>query len=217
MDVAHLEVRQGSLSTVYENVVKPGFDFLFALVALVLLSPIFLMILLTLTIANSGHPFFIQERPGKNGKIFRIIKFKTMTNKKDAEGQLLPDYRRLTLIGKAVRKTSLDEIPQLINVLKGDMSLVGPRPLLPEYLPLYNDFQKQRHLVKPGITGWAQVNGRNALSWDEKFRYDVEYVSRISLQLDLRIIFTTLEKIVKRHGVNANNYMTMEAFKGNAA
>lgn len=217
MDVAHLEVRQGSLSTVYENVVKPGFDFLFALVALVLLSPIFLMILLTLTIANSGHPFFIQERPGKNGKIFRIIKFKTMTNKKDAEGKLLPDYRRLTLIGKAVRKTSLDEIPQLINVLKGDMSLVGPRPLLPEYLPLYNDFQKQRHLVKPGITGWAQVNGRNALSWDEKFRYDVEYVSRISLQLDLRIIFTTLEKIVKRHGVNANNYMTMEAFKGNAA
>ena len=138
-----------------------------------------------------------------------------MTDKKDETGQLLPDYRRLTLIGKVVRKTSLDEIPQLINVLKGDMSLVGPRPLLPEYLPLYNEQQKRRHHVKPGITGWAQVNGRNALSWQEKFKYDVEYVDNVSFALDIKIIRITIEKVLKRHGVNANNYFTMEPFKGN--
>lgn len=138
-----------------------------------------------------------------------------MNDKKDDFGKLLPDYQRLTLFGKIVRKTSLDEIPQLINVLKGDMSLVGPRPLLPEYLPLYNDFQRRRHEVKPGITGWAQVNGRNALSWDEKFAFDIEYVNNISASMDAKILWITIHKVLKRHGVNANNYMTMTAFKGN--
>lgn len=138
-----------------------------------------------------------------------------MNDKKDINGNLLPDYRRLTWFGKVVRKTSLDEIPQLLNVVKGDMSLVGPRPLLPEYLPLYDSFQKQRHNVKPGITGWAQVNGRNALSWDEKFKYDVEYVTKVSFAMDVKIIKTTIDKVIRRHGVNANNYLAMEPFKGN--
>ena len=159
--------------------------------------------------------FFIQKRPGKNGKIFNIIKFKTMNDKRAKNGKLLSDYERLTPVGKAFRKTSLDEIPQLINVLKGDMSLIGPRPLLPEYLELYNDDQKRRHHVKPGITGWAQVNGRNALSWNEKFSYDIEYVENVSPSLDAKIVMVTLQKVLKKHGVNANNYMTMESFKGN--
>lgn len=187
-----------------------------ASVTLLLLSPVMLVMALMLAANNRGTPFFVQNRPGKNGKIFSIIKFKTMNNKKDAQGVLLPDYRRLTFMGKIVRKTSLDELPQLINVVKGDMSLVGPRPLLPEYLELYNEEQQKRHDVKPGITGWAQVNGRNALSWEEKFTYDVEYVERVSPRLDAKIILTTVEKVVRRHGVNANNYVTMEAFKGNA-
>ena len=186
-----------------------------ASVALLLLSPIMLVIALLLAANNGGTPFFVQKRPGKYGKIFSIIKFKTMNNKTDVHGVLLPDYRRLTLMGKVVRKTSLDELPQLINVVKGDMSLVGPRPLLPEYLPLYNAEQMHRHDVKPGITGWAQVNGRNALSWEEKFKYDVEYVNKMSAALDAKIILITLQKVVARHGVNANNYVTMEAFKGN--
>lgn len=174
-----------------------------------------LVIAMMLAANNRGTPFFVQNRPGKNGKIFSIIKFKTMNNKKDAQGVLLPDYRRLTFMGKIVRKTSLDELPQLINVVKGDMSLVGPRPLLPEYLPLYNAEQAKRHDVKPGITGWAQVNGRNALSWEEKFAYDIEYVNHLSAALDAKIVFITLQKVIARHGVNANNYVTMEAFKGN--
>lgn len=194
---------------------KPVIDFITAVVALALLSPVFLLIGMLLAVSNRGNPFFIQSRPGKNGRIFKIIKFKTMNNKKDAHGVLLPDYRRLTFMGKIVRKTSLDELPQLINVVKGDMSLVGPRPLLPEYLPLYNSEQKKRHDVKPGITGWAQVNGRNALSWDEKFAYDIEYVNHLSAALDAKIVLITLKKVVARHGVNANNYVTMEAFKGN--
>ena len=194
---------------------KPVIDFITAVVALALLSPVFLLIGMLLAVSNRGNPFFIQSRPGKNGRIFKIIKFKTMNNKKDAQGVLLPDYRRLTFMGKIVRKTSLDELPQLINVVKGDMSLVGPRPLLPEYLPLYNSEQKKRHDVKPGITGWAQVNGRNALSWEEKFAYDIEYVNHLSAALDAKIVLITLKKVVARHGVNANNYVTMEAFKGN--
>lgn len=194
---------------------KPVIDFITAVVALALLSPVFLLIGMLLAVSNRGNPFFIQSRPGKNGRIFKIIKFKTMNNKKDAQGVLLPDYRRLTFMGKIVRKTSLDELPQLINVVKGDMSLVGPRPLLPEYLPLYNAEQAKRHDVKPGITGWAQVNGRNALSWEEKFAYDVEYVNKVSAALDAKIVLITLKKVVARHGVNANNYVTMEAFKGN--
>lgn len=194
---------------------KPVIDFITAVVALALLSPVFLLIGMLLAVSNRGNPFFIQSRPGKNGRIFKIIKFKTMNNKKDAQGVLFPDYRRLTFMGKIVRKTSLDELPQLINVVKGDMSLVGPRPLLPEYLPLYNAEQAKRHDVKPGITGWAQVNGRNALSWEEKFAYDVEYVNKVSAALDAKIVLITLKKVVARHGVNANNYVTMEAFKGN--
>ena len=201
--------------SVYKNVIKPVIDVAIASVTLLLLSPVMLVMALMLAANNRGTPFFVQSRPGKNGKIFSIIKFKTMNNKKDAQGVLLPDYRRLTFMGKIVRKTSLDELPQLINVVKGDMSLVGPRPLLPEYLPLYNAEQAKRHDVKPGITGWAQVNGRNALSWEEKFAYDIEYVNHLSAALDAKIVFITLKKVVARHGVNANNYVTMEAFKGN--
>ena len=201
----------------YRSVLKPTGDFIFALLALALASPVFVMITFLLALNNKGNPFFIQKRPGKNGAIFQIIKFKTMNDKMNQNGILLPDYERLTFIGKAVRKTSLDEIPQLINVLKGEMSLVGPRPLLPEYLELYNEEQKKRHFVKPGITGWAQVNGRNALSWEEKFEFDVEYVNSVSPQLDAKIVLVTLEKVVRRHGVNTNNYMTMDAFKGTAA
>ena len=199
----------------YQSFLKPAIDFVIALFALLLLSPLLLLIALLLTASNKGNPFFFQKRPGRNGKIFKIIKFKTMTDQRDRNGILLPDYRRLTFMGKIVRKTSLDELPQLINVVKGDMSLVGPRPLLPEYLPLYNAEQAKRHDVKPGITGWAQVNGRNALSWEEKFAYDIEYVNHLSAALDAKIVFITLKKVVARHGVNANNYVTMEAFKGN--
>ena len=201
----------------YEKFLKPGIDFSVALILLLLLSPLIAFITLLLFCCNRGTPFFVQQRPGKNGKIFNIIKFKTMRDQKVVNGKPLTDYERLTFAGKAVRKTSLDEIPQLINVLKGEMSLIGPRPLLPEYLELYNEEQHRRHHVKPGITGWAQVNGRNALSWDEKFRYDVEYVEKVSPRLDAKIVLVTIEKVVKRHGVNANNYMTMEAFKGNVA
>lgn len=200
----------------YQSFLKPAIDFVIALSALLLLSPLLLLIAVLLALSNRGNPFFVQKRPGKDGRIFKIIKFKTMTDQRDRHGNLLPDYQRLTIIGKIVRKTSLDELPQLINVLKGDMSLVGPRPLLPEYLGLYSEEQQKRHDVKPGITGWAQVNGRNALSWEEKFAYDVEYVEKISPALDARIVVNTVEKVVKRHGVNANNYVTMEAFKGNA-
>ena len=199
----------------YESQLKPLIDFLVAFTALIIFSPLFLVIAIMLTLSNKGTPFFLQKRPGKDGKIFNIIKFKTMRDQKMVDGRMLTDYERLTFVGKAVRKTSLDELPQLINVVKGDMSLVGPRPLLPEYLPLYNAEQAKRHDVKPGITGWAQVNGRNALSWEEKFAYDIEYVNRLSAALDAKIVFITLKKVIARHGVNANNYVTMEAFKGN--
>lgn len=189
-------------------------DFTLALIGLILLSPIFLFITIFLTIANQGKPFFFQKRPGKNEKIFKVIKFKTMNDKKDVKGNLLPDAERLTKIGSFVRKTSLDEIPQLINVLKGNMSLIGPRPLLPQYLPLYNEEQKKRHNVKPGITGWAQVNGRNAISWQKKFEYDVWYVKNMSFTLDVKIIFLTIKKVFKSEGISQEGNATMEAFNG---
>lgn len=202
---------------VYEKFLKPVIDVITALIALVLLSPVLCGVALILVLVNGGSPFFIQTRPGRNGRLFKIIKFKTMNDKRDEYDRLLPDYRRLTFFGSLVRMTSLDELPQLINVLKGDMSLVGPRPLLPEYLALYSPEQQKRHDVKPGITGWAQVNGRNAISWEEKFAYDVEYVENISLALDARILLMTIAKVLKRQDVNAGNKMTMEAFKGNKA
>jgi lipopolysaccharide/colanic/teichoic acid biosynthesis glycosyltransferase len=168
-----------------------------------------------LAFANNGKPFFFQKRPGKNERIFKIVKFKSMNDKKDANGNLLSDAERLTRMGAFVRKTSLDEIPQLINVLKGDMSFIGPRPLLPQYLPLYNDFQKKRHLVKPGITGWAQVNGRNTLSWEKKFEYDVWYVNNQSFLLDLKIFLMTIKKVFINEGINQDGQATTETFKGN--
>lgn len=198
----------------YRNFIKPLFDALIALVILVVLSPVIVLTALLLFIANDGKPFFFQQRPGKHGRIFRIVKFKTMNDKKDAQGNLLPDADRLTLIGKIVRKSSLDELPQLINVLKGDMSLVGPRPLLVEYLPLYNAQQARRHDVKPGITGWAQVNGRNSISWEDKFRHDVYYVDHVSLALDIHILFMTVAKVFCAKGVNQTDITTMEKFKG---
>lgn len=199
----------------YQKLFKIFFDFFAALLGLVILSPIFLMVTFGLFIANNGKPFFFQKRPGKGEKIYKIIKFKTMTDKKDAQGALLPDTERLTTIGKFVRKTSLDELPQLINVLKGNMSLVGPRPLLPEYLPLYNSEQKKRHNVKPGITGWAQVNGRNTISWEQKFEYDVWYVKHISFWLDLKILFLTIKKVIVSEGISSEGQATTENFKGN--
>lgn len=199
----------------YKNYLKRFFDFIIALIGLILLSPIFIVVTIGLYFANQGKPFFFQKRPGKNEKIFRIIKFKTMNDRTDSEGNLLPDADRLTPVGKFVRKTSLDEIPQLINVLKGDMSLVGPRPLLPEYLPLYNKEQARRHEVRPGITGWAQVNGRNAISWKQKFEYDVWYVDHLSFWLDLKILLLTIKKVFVREGISQQGQATMEPFRGN--
>ena len=199
----------------YRNFIKSIFDFIISLAAFIILLPVFLIVIILLLIANNGKPFFFQQRPGLHGKIFKVIKFKTMNDKKDTNGNLLPDSKRLTVIGTFVRKTSLDEIPQLLNVIKGDMSLIGPRPLLVEYLPLYNEIQKRRHEVKPGITGWAQVNGRNTISWDQKFKYDVWYVDNLSFLLDVRIFFLTIKKVFKSDGINQNGYATMPIFKGN--
>ncbi len=199
----------------YKTYLKRLLDFLASLIGLILLSPVFIIVILGLFIANQGKPFFFQSRPGKDEKLFRIVKFKTMNDKKDANGNLLSDAERLTAIGSFVRKTSLDEIPQLLNVLKGDMSLIGPRPLLVHYLPLYNAEQKKRHDVRPGITGWAQVNGRNAISWEQKFEYDVWYVNHISLLLDIKILFLTIKKVFVREGISQEGQATAEAFKGN--
>lgn len=199
----------------YKIYIKSIIDFCISLLVLIVASPILILITLLLFFSNKGKPFFFQLRPGKNDKIFKIIKFKTMNDKKESEGNLLSDEKRLTKVGAFVRKTSLDEIPQLINVIKGDMSLIGPRPLLPEYLPLYNDFQKRRHEVKPGITGWAQVNGRNLISWQQKFEYDIWYVENISFLLDCKIVFLTIKKVFKREGISAENSVSAEAFKGN--
>lgn len=199
----------------YKAFFKRGIDIFVAFTALLAISPVLLLLIIFLTIANDGKPFFIQKRPGKNGKIFSIIKFKTMNDRKDADGTLLSDAERLTKVGLFVRKTSLDEIPQLLNVLVGDMSLIGPRPLLVHYLPLYNNFQKKRHNVRPGITGWAQVHGRNAISWEQKFEYDVYYVENISFILDIRIVLKTVKKVLKVEGISAEGNATMEPFKGN--
>lgn len=199
----------------YKNFIKRIIDFTGSLLGLILLSPIFIIVAICLYISNQGKPFFFQPRPGKDGKIFTIVKFKTMNDKKDIHDNLLPDDKRLTKIGVFVRKTSLDEIPQLINVLKGDMSLVGPRPLLPEYLSLYNDFQNKRHLVKPGITGWAQINGRNSISWKEKLELDVWYVDNLTFLIDLKIIVRTIFKVFKSEGINTENQATTIKFTGN--
>lgn len=198
----------------YSNIIKPLADFLISLIALIFFLPFGLIILLFLAIANRGDVFFFQDRPGKHGKIFKVIKFKTMNNLKDSEGKLLPDSERITKVGKFVRSTSLDEIPQLINVVKGDMSLIGPRPLLVKYLSLYSEHQAKRHNVKPGITGWAQVNGRNAISWEQKFDYDVWYIDNLSFRLDLKIFILTLKKVVVREGISSQTSVTTESFTG---
>lgn len=199
----------------YRNLIKPIFDFIVAFSALIILSPLLLLFILLLTIANQGNPFFLQRRPGKNAKIFKIIKFKTMTDERGADGILLPDSERLSKIGRFVRKTSVDEIPQLFNVIKGDMSIVGPRPLLPEYLSLYSERQQKRHEVRPGITGWAQVNGRNAVTWNEKLERDAWYVENMDPILDLKILLKTVNKVLLSEGINSVGQTTTERFKGN--
>lgn len=198
----------------YKSIIKPVADFLSAFVLLIILSPIILSSGLLLFFANRGKVFFFQQRPGLNARPFTIIKFKTMRDVFDNEGIPLADEVRLTKVGRFVRSASLDELLQLINVLKGDMSLVGPRPLLMDYLPRYSKEQAHRHVVKPGITGWAQVNGRNSISWEEKFRLDVEYVERISFGLDCKILWMTILKVVQRKGINAYSHATVEEFKG---
>lgn len=199
----------------YRNFLKRLFDLTASVIGLIILSPVFLVVTGALFIVNQGKPFFFQKRPGINGRIFRIIKFKTMNDRTDSQGNLLSDAERLTPAGAFVRKTSLDEIPQLINVIKGEMSLIGPRPLLPEYLNLYNDFQRRRNEVRPGITGWAQVNGRNAISWEKKFEYDVWYVDHISFALDLKILLLTVKKVFVSEGITQEGHVTSEEFKGN--
>jgi undecaprenyl phosphate N,N'-diacetylbacillosamine 1-phosphate transferase len=201
---------------IYKIYLKRLIDFILSLIGFIVISPIFIIVWVWLTIANKGAgALFFQERPGKDERIFKVIKFKTMTDERDASGNLLPDADRLTSVGKLVRSTSLDEIPQLLNVIKGDMSLIGPRPLLVQYLPLYNDAQRRRHEVRPGITGWAQVNGRNAISWSKKFELDIYYVENVSLSLDFKILMKTIQKVFKREGINSDSNTTMEAFKGN--
>ncbi len=199
----------------YRRFFKRGFDFVAALLALIIFSPVFILILILLLIANEGKAFFVQARPGKNERVFKILKFKSMNDKKGADGELLPDGERITPVGGFVRSTSLDELPQLINVLKGDLSLIGPRPLLIQYLPLYSDEQRRRHEIRPGITGWAQVNGRNSISWQKKFELDVWYVDNCSFLLDLKIIWLTVLKVIKRDGISSETSATMEFFEGN--
>lgn len=199
----------------YTRFLKPFFDKLSALLVLVLVSPILFIVLVILAISNKGHIWFTQTRPGKNGKLFDVIKFKTMTDEQDSNGVLLSDEKRLTGIGKFIRRTSLDELPQLVNVIIGNMSIVGPRPLLVEYLALYNARQQRRHEVKPGITGWAQVNGRNTVAWKERFELDVWYVEHISFWVDVKILLQTVNKVFRAEGINSANAATMERFKGN--
>ncbi|MGC5743536.1 sugar transferase [Chryseobacterium sp. NFX27] len=199
----------------YKFFFKRVIDFLIALIGLILLSPVFIVVMVLLYFANQGKPFFLQARPGLNEKIFNIIKFKTMNDKKDGQGNYLPDSERLTRIGSFIRQTSLDELPQLINVLKGDMALIGPRPLLPQYLSLYNESQKRRHNIRPGITGWAQVNGRNAISWTMKFELDIWYIDNVSFATDCKVMFLTLKKVIKKEGINQADQATVEAFTGN--
>ena len=199
----------------YKHCFKRLLDFVVVLCVLLVIWPILLVIAVWLHFANKGAgAFFTQERPGKDGKIFKVIKFKSMTDERDAEGRLLPDAERLTRVGWFIRSTSLDELPQLLNVLKGDMSLVGPRPLLPEYLPLYSREQARRHEVRPGITGWAQTHGRNAISWTEKFKLDVWYVDHVSLKVDLEVMYLTVKKVFIREGISQEGEATMKAFTG---
>ncbi len=201
---------------IYRDYIKRWLDFVIALVALVCLSPILLVVTVWLHFANKGAgAYFLQERPGLHGKIFKIVKFKTMTDERDAEGNLLPDAQRLTRVGRLVRSTSIDELPQLWNVLKGDMALIGPRPLLVKYLPLYSPEQARRHEVRPGITGWAQCHGRNAISWTEKFKLDVWYVDHCSLMIDLKVVIATFKAVLKRDGISQEGNATMEEFNGN--
>lgn len=198
----------------YRRVFKRVLDLAFGVSALILLAPLFVILTVILTFANRGSGvFFRQLRPGRNGRIFRIIKFRTMTDERDDDGALLPDSRRLTKAGRFIRRTSLDELPQLLNVVKGDMSLVGPRPLLIEYLPLYDDVQRRRHDVKPGMTGWAQVNGRNAISWPQKFEYDVWYADNVSFGLDVKILTLTVIKVFRREGISSGTCETAEPFE----
>lgn len=199
----------------YKHFFKRIIDFTLSLIGFIIISPVFIIVWIWLTIANKGAgALFFQERPGKGEKIFKVIKFKTMTDERDASGNLLPDAERLTGVGRFVRSTSLDEIPQLLNVIKGDMSLIGPRPLRTYYLPLYNETQKRRHEVRPGITGWAQVNGRNAISWTKKFELDVYYVDNMSFLFDMKILFLTIKKVFIREGISKEGSVTTEAFNG---
>lgn len=199
----------------YAKFLKRVIDFTLSLIALIVLSPILLILVIVTAIAMKGNPFFTQCRPGKDEKIFKLIKFRTMTNERDKNGKLLPDDVRLNKFGKFLRSTSLDELPELINILKGDMSIVGPRPLLVKYLPLYNDEQRRRHDVRPGLTGNAQANGRNALSWEDKFKLDIQYVDNLSFAFDVKIIFDTAKAVLKRDGISSESSVTMEEFKGN--
>ena len=199
----------------YKLFFKRFLDFTLSFIGLIVISPILILVWVLLMVANGGAgAVFVQCRPGKGGKLFKVIKFKTMSDKRDGAGNLLPDGERITSVGRVVRSLSIDELPQLINVLKGDMSLVGPRPLLVQYLPLYSERQARRHEVKPGMTGWAQVNGRNAISWEQKFEYDVWYVDNLSLWLDIKILLLTVKRVFLRDGVNAGSDITMESFKG---
>ena len=198
----------------YAKCFKRVFDFLLSLIALSVLSPVFLILIILGAIKMKGNPFFTQERPGKNEKIFKLIKFRSMTCEKDENGNLLPDEQRLTGYGKFLRKTSLDELPELLNILVGQMSIVGPRPLLVRYLPLYNEQQRCRHNVRPGLTGYAQVNGRNAISWEERFVLDVEYVNNVTFKMDLKIIWKTVKAVLKREGISSETSATMEEFTG---
>lgn len=201
---------------VYRDYIKRVLGFTISLVAIICLSPLLLVVAIWLHFANKGAgAFFFQDRPGKDGKIFKIIKYKTMTDERDARGELLPDADRLTRVGRFVRSTSIDELPQLFNVLKGDMAIIGPRPLLVQYLPLYSPEQARRHEVRPGISGWAQCHGRNSLSWSEKFKLDVWYVDHCSFKTDLEVIFTTIKKVIVRDGISQDGQATMEAFNGN--
>lgn len=204
------------MKNLYKDYIKRALGFTISLIAIICLSPLFLVVTIWLHFANKGAgAFFCQERPGKDGKIFKIIKYKTMTDERDTDGKLLPDAQRLTKVGRFVRSTSIDELPQLFNVLKGDMAIIGPRPLLVQYLPLYSSEQARRHEVRPGITGWAQCHGRNALSWSEKFSLDVWYVDHCSLTTDIKVILTTIKKVIIRDGISHDGQATMEVFNGN--
>ena len=204
------------MGAMYKKFFKRWLDFVIVSCVLLVIWPVLLVITVGLHFANKGAgAFFTQERPGKDGKLFKVIKFKSMTDERDEDGQLLPDAERLTAVGRFIRSTSLDELPQLLNVLKGDMALIGPRPLLPQYLPLYSKEQARRHEVRPGITGWAQVHGRNAINWTEKFKLDVWYVDHVSLLVDLEVVFLTIKKVLKREGITQEGQATMEMFNGN--